>query len=312
MEIGTLIHYLSSTCTIIFPFVGTALGQGLASRSMLNALDEQPQAAPQLKRTFLLGLALSETAAILSAVVGGLMFVAAPAHPTLATALAELGVFAAMAIPATIVGFLSSLPLRATLASIARQPLFTSKISNLMIITISIMQTSVILGLLVSLFIRTGLASVVTMDDGIKLLASGLAMGLGCIGPLIGLSLFSQKVCTMAGYNRDAYQPILTFTFIAQAFIETPILFSLLISLVIVSNTTAPTMALLAAALAMGLGTLGPGISSGKIATTACTYMGESPQLYAALSRTSVLAQGLIDASVIYALLVALILIYGT
>lgn len=311
MEIGTLLHYLSSSLTIILPLVGTALGQGRAARSMLNALNEQPHAGSQLKRTFLLGLALTETAAILSAVVGGLMFASAPAHPTIATALAELGVFIAMAIPATTVGYLSSLPLRATLTSIARQPLFASKISNLMLITISIMQTSVILGLLVSLFIRGSLASVNDIDTGIKLLASGLVLGIGCLGPLIGLSKFSQKVCSMVGYNRDAYQPMLTFTFIAQAFIETPILFSLLISLVIISNTTAPTMALLAAAVAMGFGTLGPGISSGKIATEACARMGETPQLAGLLSRTSVLAQAVIDASVIYALLVALILIFA-
>ena len=68
-------------------------------------------------------------------------------------------------------------------------------------------------------------------------------------------------------------------------------------------------IALLAAGIAMGLGTLGPGISSGRTAAAACKEIARDPELYSSLARSSIFAQGIIDTAAIYVLLASALII---
>ena len=67
---------------------------------------------------------------------------------------------------------------------------------------------------------------------------------------------------------------------------------------------------MLAAGLCTGIGTFGPGISSGKTASAACHQIAVNPEHHGMLSKVSIFAQGLIDTSAIYALLISLLLIF--
>ena len=103
---------------------------------------------------------------------------------------------------------------------------------------------------------------------------------------------------------------------ISAAMIETPIIFSFIVSMLILlaplpsETALVKSIVLLAAALCMGIGTFGPGISSGKTTSAACNQITFNPDQYDTLSKTSVFSQGLIESSAIYALLIALWLIY--
>lgn len=68
--------------------------------------------------------------------------------------------------------------------------------------------------------------------------------------------------------------------------------------------------ALLGAGLAMGLGAIGPGIGEGFVAGKACEAIGRNPDQAGLLTRTMLVGQAISESTGIYALVVALLLIF--
>src|SRR5437870_5245177 len=87
-------------------------------------------------------------------------------------------------------------------------------------------QPSARLDIIIALFIQGQSVFVETMRDSLRLISSGLAIGLGSVGPAIGLAIFAKAACAGIGINRKAYAKILPFTFISEAIIETPVIFA--------------------------------------------------------------------------------------
>lgn len=68
--------------------------------------------------------------------------------------------------------------------------------------------------------------------------------------------------------------------------------------------------ALLAAGIAMGFGAIGPGIGEGFVAGKACEAIGKRPDEQGLITRTMIIGQAISETTGIYALVVALILIF--
>lgn len=316
MENTYLLHYGTIALVVALNSVGVGLGEGLTSLAALKAINIQPHARPEISKTFILGMALIETAAVIGLTMS--LMLLAPVKETAATDfvnLAELGIALAICVAGTVIGVVSSFPAQQACYSVARQPFFSQKIQGLMLLTQSLMQTPIIFAFIVALFIKSQLPTIISSADSIRLLASGLCIGVGSIGPSIGLSLFSQEVCQGVGINPYAYQKLLSFTLISEALIESPLIFALLISLILLQANVGDTFsfinasAFLASAICMGLGTLGVGISSGRVAASACRQIAFKPELYGSIYRTSVFGQILIETCSIYALIVSFALI---
>jgi len=69
-------------------------------------------------------------------------------------------------------------------------------------------------------------------------------------------------------------------------------------------------LALLAAGLAMGLGAIGPGIGEGFVGGKACEAIGKRPDEANLITKTMIIGQAISETTGIYALVVALILIF--
>lgn len=68
--------------------------------------------------------------------------------------------------------------------------------------------------------------------------------------------------------------------------------------------------AFLGAALAMGIGSLGPALGQGLIGMKACESMGKYPESAGKIRTTMMIAMGLVETAAIYALLIAGALVY--
>ena len=68
--------------------------------------------------------------------------------------------------------------------------------------------------------------------------------------------------------------------------------------------------ALLGAGLCMGLGAIGPGIGEGIVGGKACEGIARQPELQGVLMRTMLLADAIAETTGIYALVIALVLIF--
>ena len=72
----------------------------------------------------------------------------------------------------------------------------------------------------------------------------------------------------------------------------------------------AETMKLLAAALAIGLGAVGPGVGIGVLGAAAMNAIGRNPEARGAILTNMILAIAFAEAIAIYALVVAIVLIF--
>lgn len=320
IPIAQLFHYLTIGLVVSINSIAVGLGEGLASYSALNAIHIQPKARSEILNANILGTALIETSAVLGLFIAIILLLGNSAEDiTIPIGLAQFGICLAICFSGGVLGVVSGLPVQAACNTIAQQPFISQKIVSFMIMTQALIQTPIISALLVSLFINAQSSIAVTISDGLRLLAAGLAVGVGSIGPGIGLALFAKKAIEGLGKNRKIYNKILSFTLLSEAIIETPVIFCMVIAITLLFIVPAfPTenyikaVCYFASALCIGLGTLGPGISSGKSAGAACFQIALRPEKYSDLSRTSLFAQGLIETVVIYCILMSFLLIFAT
>lgn len=74
-------------------------------------------------------------------------------------------------------------------------------------------------------------------------------------------------------------------------------------------NAYAQAAVFVGAAIAMGIGTVGPALAQGMIGTKACENVGKYPESYTKIRMTMIISMGLVEASAIYVLLVAMMVI---
>ncbi|HRN78104.1 MAG TPA: ATP synthase F0 subunit C [Candidatus Dependentiae bacterium] len=316
--VSEFIHYSTIALTVGITSIGVGIGEGIASRAALDAMNTQPRASGNIMRAAILGMALIETAAIMGMVISIMLLLGTR---TVASGfyadLAELGIAFAICISGMVLGFVSALPAREACFAIARQPFFAQHIMRFMLITQSLLQSPIIFGFIVATIIKYQSVNATTLSDSLRLISSGLCIGLGSVGPAIGLALFAQSACHGLGSNPRAYNKLFSFTLISQTIIETPIIFAFVISmalLFLVPTTNISdiyAIALLAAAISTSIGTVGPGISSGRTAASACHQIALNPESHSILSRISMFAQGLIETCAIYAVLISFLLIFS-
>jgi len=314
-ELGYFLHYVSIALVSGLTSIGVGIGGGKASRAAIEALNIQPHAESEINKVFIIGMALVETAGILGIVMALLLLQGSDFSGLLLfQGIGKMGIAISLGITGMVIGIVSSYPAQEACYSVARQPFFSQKVLNLMLLTQSIIQTPLIFSFIISLIIKFQLNAIDSLADGIRLLASGFCIGIGSIGPGIGLARFARMAVRGIGINRKSYTRILPFTFISQAIIETPLIFAAIISFLLLTRNIPDTFIALAssfaAALCMGLGTFGPGVSSSRAATAACEQIAFHPEQTPILSRVSMIGQTLIDAAAIYALLIALLIIF--
>ena len=292
--------------------IGVGVGESLISIAALKAMNIQPKAISDINRLSVLGMALTETSAVLALVIS-VMLLLAPSSGNYFTSLSNLGIAFALSFSGTTIGIASAFPARAACFSAARQPFFVSKILNMMLLTTSFIQTPIIFGFIVAIIINYQAPSSESLADSLRLIASGISIGLGSIGPTIGLSKFAESANKGLGFNRHSYDKLLIFTFLSEALIETPVVFALVTSLLLLA-IPAPSifkgLIFIAAALCVGIGNSAPGISSGETASAACTQIAINQDVYPVITKTSMLAQGFIDSMTIYCWIISFLLMF--
>ena len=105
---------------------------------------------------------------------------------------------------------------------------------------------------------------------------------------------------------------------VSQAVTETGAIFSLVIALLLLfggvdrgSVGIVKASAILSAGIAMGLGSIGPGFGSGYTGGYACMALSRMPKKHNEITGNMLIGQALAQASSIFALVVALLLIYA-
>ncbi len=155
------------------------------------------------------------------------------------------------------------------------------------------------------------------------LLAAGLAVGIGAVGPAMGAGYVGGQACKSIGRMPKHGNAIMTNMLVGQALAQTSSIFALVVSLLLVYSTPnqpagielakiiSTSIAFVGAGLSIGLGTLGPGSGIGYVAGRACDMLGRFPEERSTIMRTMFLGAAVSESTAIYSLVISFLLIFA-
>jgi F0F1-type ATP synthase membrane subunit c/vacuolar-type H+-ATPase subunit K len=309
------IHYFAAVLVLLLSGLGLSFGLSWSMDGLFGAVSRQVAAVPQLNKLVMYGMLLIEGSFIMAFIIAISILFPAYSQITLPIALGELGMALAVGCCSCVVGFASAFALHGACSAVARQPFFVSKIQMLTMVVQTLIETPVFFAFIIALLIKIKLVVGLDLVDGMRLLASGATIGLASIGPSVGQLLFTQQCCFAPGINRHAYNKIFTFAVMTEAFIETPILFAFVLSILllfkkVVLSTIFAAGLFVAMVAGISLGTAGTGLGIGYLAAKSVREIAHDPDNYQALLKLSVLCQIFIETSAIFAFVVVLLLLF--
>ena len=202
--------------------------------------------------------------------------------------------------------------------AISRSPKSTGDIFNTMLVGQAIAESASIFAMVIAmllLFTKFSGDSFITVA---VLFSAGLCMGAGAVGSGLGSGFPAGEACKGISRQPGANSNIRMTMLIGTAIAQTPSIFALVTSLVLIfsnflSRPVWPTVgAIIGAGLAAGIGAVGSGVGDGLVASTACRGISRQPSSASTVTRMMLLGQAITETTAIYGLLVAFILIFKT
>jgi len=308
--------YIGAGTSIGLGAIGAGVGEGYTAGFANRAISAQPEKTGDILKNMLIGQALAESAGIFALVIAMLLILMDFGTDTI-TAVALAGAGISMGFGALGPGIGAGFPAGRAVEGIARQPAAASSLSNTMLVGSAICQTSAIYSMVVALMLMFLDYSARPFNpNAAALMAAGLSTGLAAIGSGIGEGLTAGGTLQTIARNPGTAGKATASMLVAQAVAETPAIFGLLISLILLfrvypaADTIIVGSALLSAGLCMGLGGIGPGIGSGWAGEFALNWLGRNEAVSGLLTRTMLVGQAVSQSTAIYAMVIALVLIF--
>lgn len=200
--------------------------------------------------------------------------------------------------------------------AISQNAELSSDIIKTMLVGQAIAESASIFALVVAiilLFTQFDSTSLVTVC---ALLGAGLCMGLGAIGSGIGSGFSGKEACLGMARQPEASGPLTTTMLIGSAVCQTPAIFSIVVSLMLifVSFGNAPLYptwaAFIGAGLSTGLAAIGSGYGGGLAAGASCQGIARNPESMGNVITTMLVGQAVAQTASIFGLLVSFILMF--
>jgi F-type H+-transporting ATPase subunit c len=312
-----LASYAGAGLCIGLGAIGAALGEGFTAGMANQGLSQKPEQSGDILKNMLVGQAIAESAGIFALVIAILLlFLGAPVTSMLkASALFSAGL--CMGLGAIGSGIGSGFPAGHCCLGLARQPAISSRLTTNMLIGSAVCQTPAIFSMVVALMLMfMDFSQMPLWPTWAAFLGAGLSTGLAAIGSGAGGGLAAGASCEGISRNPDTVGQVTTTMLVGQAVSQTPSIFGLLVSFILMfktfpeSTALAASMALLGAGISMGFGGIGPGIGNGMTAEGAVRWISRNIEATGALTRTMLVGQAVSQSTAIYAMVVSLVLIF--
>ena len=147
-------------------------------------------------------------------------------------------------------------------------------------------------------------------------MGAGLSTGLSAIGSGIGGGFVAQASCEGIARQPKAAGPVTNIMLLGQAISQTPAILGLLVAFILIfkgapgSDALAPAFAFLGAGLCMGIGGIGPGIGEGIASSGGVKWIARNQEQMGVIVRTMLVGMAVAESTAIYAMVIALVLIF--
>ncbi|BBO76549.1 hypothetical protein DSCW_39660 [Desulfosarcina widdelii] len=297
--------------------VGAAIGEGYTAAQANLAVSRSPRLSGDIFKNMLVGQAVAESASIFALVVAILLLFMDTGAPTMLKAAALFGAGLSMGFGAIGSGVGSGFPGGQACLGISRQPAVASRLTTNMLIGSAVCQTPAIFSMVVALMLLfMDFSQAPLHPTWAALVGAGLSTGLAAIGSGYGGGMAAGTSCEGVARQPETVGNVTTIMLVGQAVAQTPSIFGLLVSFILMfktfpeSHQLQAAMALLGAGLCTGLGGIGPGVGNGMAAESAVRWVARNVQNAADLMRTMLVGQAVSQSTAIYAMVVSLVLIF--
>jgi F-type H+-transporting ATPase subunit c len=216
--------------------IGSGVGSGFPAGAACTGMSRQPAMSGRLTTNMLIGSAVCQTPAIFSLVVSFiLLFTDFSANPVSPTWAAILGAGISSGFGAIGSGLGGGLVAQASCEGISRQPLTVTPVTNVMLLGQAVTQTTAIYALLVSFILMfKSFPATDALAPPMALLAAGICMGIGAIGPAVGEGFAGQGAVAWIARNQEHIADLTRSMLVGQAVAESTGIYSLVIALVLI------------------------------------------------------------------------------
>ena len=245
LEFINVAAYIGAGTAVGLSSIACGVGEGYIAGKTVKALSAQPSAMDQLYRSMFIGQAVTETGGIFALVIGLLLlfsgFATEEAGWFLVAALSGAGL--AVGLGSLGPGFGAGYSGGYAAESIGRQPKMGNQIIGNMLIGQALSQTSNIFALVVSLLLLystplqskfPNLSAGKIILKSMGLLASGIVIGLGTMGPGSGIGIVAAKANKMLGRFPREKGNIIKIMFLGAAVTESTVIYSLVIAFLLI------------------------------------------------------------------------------
>lgn len=297
--------------------IGAAIGEGYTAAQANTAISRNPQLSGEVFKSMLVGQAIAESASIFALVVALVLLFTKPANPSYLTACAFFSASLSMGFGAIGSGVGSGFPAGATCEGIVRQPGMSNKLTTNMLIGSAVCQTPSIFSLVIAFILMFGdYSGVAQAPMWAALLGAGLATGLSAIGAGMGGGLVAQSCCEGIARQPRSVGLLTNSMLLGQAITQTTAIYGLLIGFILLfkhhpaTESISSAMALLSAGICMGIGGIGPGIGEGFTAQGAVKWIARNSEAVGDITRNMLVGMAVAESTGIYAMVIALVLIF--
>jgi len=239
-------HSAVSTVSVVAPLaaglcmgfgaLGSGIGAGYPAAAACTGIARQPAMAGRLNTNMIIGAAVCQTPSTFALAISVILlysnFSGRPASPTWA---AILGAGLATGLAAIGPGLGSGLVAQAGCEGTARNPEQAKAATNTMLLGQAIAQTTAIYGLLVSfILIFKSFPSTDLLAPTVGLLSAGICVGIGAIGPGIGVAMAARSAVAWIPRNPTITNDLIRTMLIGAAVAESTGIYALVISLVLI------------------------------------------------------------------------------
>jgi F-type H+-transporting ATPase subunit c len=216
--------------------IGSGVGSGFPAGAACIGMSRQPAMSGRLTTNMLIGSAVCQTPAIFSLVVSFiLLFTDFSSNPVSPTWAAILGAGISSGFGSIGSGLGGGLVAQASCEGISRQPLTVTPVTNVMLLGQAVTQTTAIYALLVSFILMfKSFPATDALAPPMALLAAGICMGIGAIGPAIGEGFAGQGAVAWVARNQKHIADLTRSMLVGQAVAESTGIYSLVIALVLI------------------------------------------------------------------------------
>ncbi|HIJ64773.1 MAG TPA: ATP synthase F0 subunit C [Candidatus Hydrogenedentes bacterium] len=313
-------RYVGAGLALGFGGIGAAIGMGMAAGKANEGIMRQPACQGAMLRTMLIGQAVGGSPSIFALVIGiVILFVKMPLSG-LTLAAGAVGAGLSIGLGCLGSGLGCGWPAGAACDGLARNPGQSGKLTQIMIIGQAVGQTPSIFATVIALVLLYVPAALNVHTGWVVAgvaVGAGFAMGAGALGPGMGSGLAAGGAVRGIGCWPKSYGVTLRTMLIGQAVGQTPAIFGMLLAFIMLFALGGRAVGLvgfaktLGAGLAVGFGSVGPGIGCGHAADSGAEWTARQPLHGAALLRTLLIGQAVAQSTAIYSLVIALVLLYG-